>query len=54
MFGHYDVTRLEVTKIEGAHEHIGFQHDYGLVKPTVQFSAQEKRDEKFGAKPRVV
>ncbi len=40
MFGHYDVTHLEVVKIEGLREQVLPGRDYGLVKTKLQFSAR--------------
>jgi hypothetical protein len=54
MFGHYDVTRLEVIKIEDARERNGLKHDYGLVKATVQFSAKRNATKSSALKPRDV
>jgi hypothetical protein len=39
LFGHYDLTKLAVLKIEDLRDRMSLGHDYGLVKVTVEFSA---------------
>ena len=40
LFGHYDVTRLAVLKIEDLRGRVVSGQDYGLVKVTLEFSAK--------------
>jgi hypothetical protein len=54
MFGHYDVTRLEVTEIEGPSRACWIQTRLWPCEGNRTILGKEKRDEKFGSKPRVV
>jgi hypothetical protein len=40
LFGHYDLTRLAVLKVEDLQGRGFLGHDYGLVKVTLEFSAR--------------
>jgi hypothetical protein len=40
LFGHYDLSSLEVLKVEGLRGRLSPEHDYGLVRVTVGFSAK--------------
>jgi hypothetical protein len=40
LFGHYDLTKLAVLKIEDIQGRVFLGHDYGLVKVTLEFSAK--------------
>lgn len=40
LFGHYDLTSLAVLKVEGLQGRVSPEHDYGLVRVTVGFSAE--------------
>ena len=40
LFGHYDLTKLAVLKIEDLQGRVSLGHDYGLVKVTLEFSAK--------------
>jgi len=40
LFGHYDLTHLAVLKIEDLRGRVSLEHDYGLVKVTLEFSAK--------------
>lgn len=44
MFGHYDLTKLEILKLEDLRGRIpSGEHDYGLVKVTLDFSAKRNK-----------
>ena len=40
LFGHYDITNLEVLNIEGLRDRIQLGHDYGLVIVTLKFATK--------------
>jgi hypothetical protein len=40
LFGHYDLTTLAVLKIEELRGRVSLEHDYGLVKVALEFSAR--------------
>jgi|ERR1700730_2552898 len=40
LFGHYDLSKLTLLKIEDLRGHVSLGHDYGLVKATLEFSAK--------------
>ena len=39
LFGHYDLTHLAVLRVEGLRGRVSLEHDYGLMRVTVEFSA---------------
>lgn len=51
MFGHYDVTRLELLKVEEVDGLRRFGKDYGLVKAILEFSATRNATRSPGLNP---
>jgi hypothetical protein len=40
LLGHYDLTSLSILKLQGLQGRVSREHDYGLVRVTVEFSAK--------------
>lgn len=53
LFGHYDVTSLELLGIEELGRNVGLKHDYGLAKATLAFSAKRNESRHPNLNPRL-
>src|SRR5687767_8024364 len=46
LFGHYDITNLEVLKNEDLQSRTSLGYDYGLTRVTLKFSTKRNREER--------
>lgn len=53
MFGHYDLTKLEIEKLEDLRRRISSERDFGLVRVTLDFSAKRNKTRHSGLNPKM-
>jgi hypothetical protein len=53
LFGHYDLTELEVLRVEDLRGRVSAERDYGLVRITLRFAAKRNATRNPGQSPEV-